>query len=97
MKKKQPKRFKTLPLYIVFWAVLGIMFAGLIITQVDRYNALRAELDRIESDIAREEAIYQDFQSQLIAFDNEAHMEMLARERLGMIRINEIVFRNIAE
>ena len=73
------------------------MFAGLMITHIDRYNVLRAELERIEVDIAAEEAIYQDLNYQILFFDSDARIEQLARERLGMIRNNEIVFRNIAE
>ena len=73
------------------------MFGAMLITQAGRYNQLRADLDRIKDDIAREQSIHQDLNNQLAFFDSDAYIEILARERLGMIKPNEIVFRNIAE
>jgi len=87
----------SLFLFIIFWALILIMFSGLIITQASRYNELRAELDRIQADIDFEKAAYDELYLQLLFFDSDAYIEMLARERFGMIRSNEIVFRNIAE
>ena len=90
------KKF-TLVLYLIFWSVIIVMFSAMLVTQAGQYNALRADLDRISGDVAHEQAIYHDLNNQLLFFDSDAYIEALARERLGMIRPNEIVFRNIAE
>jgi len=73
------------------------MFSALIITQAGQYNELRETLHRIEGEVAAERAIHDDLNRQILFFDSDAYIETLARERLGMIRPNEIVFRNIAE
>ena len=87
----------SLVLYVIFWAMILTMFGAMIITQAGRYNQLRADFARIDGDVARERAIYHDLNNQLLFFDSDTYIETLARERLGMIRPNEIVFRNIAE
>ena len=72
------------------------MFTVLIITQAIRYNELSAELERINADIAAERAMEADLEMRLLFLDSDAIIERIARERLGMVRQNEIVFVNIA-
>ena len=86
----------SLPVYLFFWSLLIAMFFGLIVNQAGTYNELSAELERINADIARELDIYYDLSSQLLFFDNYAHMEMLARN-LGMIRHNQMIIVNVAD
>jgi len=95
--KPRVKNKFTLTLYVIFWALILIMFSGMIVTQAGIYNGLRADLDRISGDVVREQSIASDLEHQLMFFDSDAYIEALARERLGMIRPNEIVFRNMAE
>jgi len=97
IEKPKVKNKISLTLYVIFWALILIMFSGLIITQAGQYNELRTTLNRINEDVARERAIHDDLNHQLQFFDSDAYIESLARERLGMIRPNEIVFRNVAE
>ena len=98
--KKEAKKKRKHPLYsfffISFWVIIAVMFTGLIITQATRYNELRAELSRVNANIAIEQAFIEDLNMQMLFFDSDAHVEQLARERLGMVRQNEIVFVNIA-
>ena len=99
--RETPKRKRKRPLYTFFfaffWALIVIMFTGLIITQATRYNELMAELERVNAQIAAEHAAMEDLEMRLLFFDSDAHVERLARERLGMVRQNEIVFVNIAD
>ena len=99
--RQRPKRKRKRPLYnfffISFWTLIVVMFTGLIITQATRYNELRAELDRVNAQIAAEQAAMEDLEMRLLFFDSDAHIERLARLRLGMVRQNEIVFVNIAD
>jgi cell division protein FtsL len=94
---KKKKSRLVLALYIAFWAAVLIMFGGLFISQMESYNELQAELTRLNAQIAREQAEQERLQLQLNLFDGDAYIEQLARDRLGMVRPNEIVFRNIAE
>ena len=84
-------------MYITCWIAILVMFAALIVTQAGTYNELRTDLNRILDEVAQEQAIYEDYNHQVIFFDSDAYIEALARERLGMVRPDEIVFRNIAE
>jgi cell division protein FtsB len=96
-KKRRIKRKWRLFFYAVFWVFILAVFSGLIITQASHYNTLRSELERINAAIAREAAIFEDLQHQMLFFDSYVYIEELARERLGMVRPNEIVFRNRAD
>ena len=98
---EKPKRKRPRPLYnfffICFWATIVVMFTVLIVTQATRYNELRAELYRIEAEVVAERALEADLEMRLLFLDSDAIIERLARERLGMVRQNEIVFVNIAD
>ena len=98
---EKPKKKRSRPIYnlffITFWGTIVVMFTVLIITQATRYNELRAELDRLEAEIAAERALEADLEMRLLFLDSDAIIERLARERLGMVRQNEIVFLNIAD
>jgi len=95
-KLKKP-RAKLSLLFLVFWlAIIGLSFA-LVVDRAGRYNELRAERDVIETAIELEAERYYDLIRQRDFFDTYAYIERLARERLGMMRPNELMFRNIAE
>lgn len=84
-------------LYISFWAAILIMFISLFFNQMESYNERQTELARMNTNLARERAENERLLFELSLFNSDAHIEQLARERLGMVRPNEIVFRNIAE
>ena len=76
--------------------LIGLSFA-LVVGQAGRYNELRAEADAVEAEIERATARNEELQRQIEFFDVDAYVENLARERLGMLRPNELIFRNVAE
>ena len=98
---EKPKRKRSRPLYnfffLTFWATIVVMFTVLIVTQATRYNELSAELERLNAQIEAERVMEADLEMRLLFLDSEAIIERLARERLGMVRQNEIVFINIAD
>ena len=98
MKESQGKRKRPFYnfLFLTMWVLIIVMFSGLIVTQAINYNELRAELERVEALLAEEEATIADLEMRLMFFDSDAHIERLARERLGMVRQNELIFVNIA-
>jgi len=74
-----------------------VMFAWLFVNQMESYNDLQAQLTRINANIEAERAENYRLTMQLTFFDSDMYVEQLARDRLGMIRPGEIVFRNIAD
>ena len=94
--KKPSNRFTNL-VYFIICLLAAVVFIGYLTQQVGRYNSLRSEHARIEARLAHEQALHADLYYQLSNFCSYAYIERLAREQLGWVRQNEIVFRNIAE
>jgi len=93
---KRQKRRKFSMIYLVIWLVLIGLGGAFFITQITRYNELSATLSQTNANLERERSINQDLYIQREFFDSDAYIERIARERLGMVRPNEIVFRNTA-
>jgi len=55
------------------------------------------QLDRLAAELAREVQAGEDLRYRQAFYASDAYIEQLARERLGFIRQDEIVFQNIAE
>jgi cell division protein FtsB len=93
---QKPENRIVLGMYIVFWAAVLIMFAWHFVSQMENYNELQSELSRINANVSAAAAKQEQLEFELSFFDSDAYLEQLARERLGMARPNEIVFRNTA-
>ena len=89
---KEKRRMSNFLFMLVCLLILGV-FSALIFRQAASYNDLRAESIRIENQIAQYEAAYDAMRYRMAHFDSDAYIEQLARERLGWVRPNEIVFR----
>jgi len=95
-KRKKPIS-KTAYLYIIFLlSIIGLSFV-LVVNQARRYNELRQQVINITYNIDAQTAINEELERQLDFFDSDTYIEKRAREWLGMVRPNEILFRNIAE
>ena len=92
MKKKTKWLF-----YIMFWLLIIVMFGSLFVSQFSIYLGLADELDRLYADKARERQIAADLRYQQAFFESDAYIEYLARERLGLVMPNEIIFVNIGD
>ena len=77
---------------LVCLLIFGV-FSILIYRQAASYNYLRAESIRIDEQLARYQAHYDTLRYRMAHFDSDAYIEQLARERLGWVRPNEIIFR----
>jgi cell division protein DivIC len=96
--KTKPKksRSKISFIFLVFWvAIIGMSFV-LVSNQANRYNQLRAELERLNAEITQMTQNNEALQIQIDFFDSDAYIERRARERLGMVRPNDIIIRNTA-
>jgi len=95
-KKKKSTKLRNILCILICIGILGVFFA-LIASQTARYNALRAQNDNIQSNLAREMAIYEDLRYQMAHFDSATYIEALARERFGWVHPNEIVLRMVTD
>lgn len=96
--KAKPRRRRPVYSFIFmsFWAFLAVLFAAHILNQAGTYNRLQSELAVVLEELDNARATIEDLEMRLLFFDTYAHIERLARERLGMVRHNEIVFVNTA-
>jgi cell division protein FtsB len=73
------------------------MFSGLIIMQLSRLDGYNQQLDRLQAELRAEQQTGADYRYRRAFYGSDAHIEHLARERLGLVRRDEIIFQNIAE
>jgi len=92
---KQPDKKRKLGtfIFVAFCLLVLVAFSALISRQASIYNDLRVVNNRYEAELARQLVIYEDLNYQLAHLDSDAYIERLARERLGWVRPNELVFR----
>lgn len=95
MKRKRKK--SRMYLYIPFWILITGSFAGLIAMQAARYGDYRRELDRLNAEFSHLQQVSEDIRLQQAFIGSDAYIERLAREWLGYVRQDEIIFQNIAE
>ena len=95
--KTNKRRKARMYLYIPFWLLIIGMFAGLIAIQLGSYSEYRRELDRLTAELRQEQRIGENLRYRQAFYESDAYIEQLAREMLGFIRQDEIIFRNVAE
>ena len=92
--KSAPKKRKFSNLmFILFCLLILAAFSALISGQASYYNSLRGDFARYDAELARQRGIYEDLRYQMAHLDSDAYIERLARQRLGWVRPNEIIFR----
>ena len=94
--KKPTNKARNIFFLILCLLILGV-FSRLIVSQAASYNDLRAIYNRIQSELDREVAIYEDLRYQMAHFDSDAYIEALARNRLGWVMPNEIALRKVTD
>lgn len=96
-KKIKKRKLTKSGIFCLIFSMLmvGATFA-FIVRRAGEYNTLRGEHERVQELITAEDRTRQHLEHQIAIFDRYAWIEQVARDRLGMARPNEIVFRNIA-
>jgi len=77
-------------------AALFVAFAGVIYTQLNLYREYAAEANALKAELAKESAVYQRLEREKEQYMSDAYVEKIAREKLGLVRHDEIVFINDA-
>ena len=83
--------------YYGIWILSLVMLLAIFSTFITRYNTLMGELNQLQAELAREQMDYSAMRTQAEYLETDAYIEMLARERLGLVFPNDLVFLNIAE
>jgi cell division protein FtsB len=97
MPQQKKKRSRFLWLYLVVWIFTAAVFSGVVIIQASRYNGYRKLLADTEAALAQEQQTHQDLLDQMVYYESDAYIEELAREQLGYVKPDEIIFQNEAE
>ena len=88
-KKRSFRWMKMLVLVAIF---LGLIRIG---GQIKQFRALQDQEQVLLADLAAVEAVYDEKQEQIALLNEDAYIERLARERLGMILSGEPVVMTI--
>jgi len=95
---EQPKKksfFARSTVFVMQVALLAgfiALFSYAVMKQVAPLREVNAEIALVEADITREDAIREDLSRQADYIGSDAYIEKIARERLRMIKKDEIVY-----
>ena len=73
------------------------MFAGMLVIQARRYDGYSKELEKVRAELAAEREQREALRDQMVYYESDAYVEQLARDQLGFVRPDEIVFINTAD
>lgn len=90
--KRSKVRYDLVLLIIVIVISFAFIKHGL-----DRYDSLRAQENRLAKDISSGEARKKAILSRLKELEDDRHVEMLARRRLGYVKSGEIAYKVITK
>ncbi|MBM6951514.1 septum formation initiator family protein [Anaerotignum lactatifermentans] len=65
--------------------------------QMQEYRALQREAAELEQQIAQEQERALDFEAQKEYYNSDSYIEQIAREKLGLVKSNEILYINRGE
>jgi cell division protein FtsB len=82
-------------IYILLWMCLVGLFGTVAMLQAGQYGGLRDEITRLQIETERAAEAYEALQRQIAFIGSDAYIEQRARE-LGLVKSNQIIFRNIS-
>ena len=93
---KSSPRFATIVACVVTFAVIGGVVWGFI-QQLALAEQIRAEEERLENELAAEQARYKELKTQLEYVSSDEYVEYWARTEAHMVRLGETVVIMITE
>ncbi|MCL2462803.1 MAG: septum formation initiator family protein [Defluviitaleaceae bacterium] len=90
--KKHSRRKLKLVLFIPFWLFLTATFGGVILTQAARREKYITETAQAQQELDKLQAQKQDLQNQVDFNTKDAAIEKAARDQLGLVYPDEIIF-----
>lgn len=93
--EKRDRKKKSCGLWIHLFLVAFCVFvvAG-VYWQYREYRQLKVELADVEQQIADEQQKTLDFQAKKDYYNSDSYIEQIAREKLGLVKSNEILYIN---
>ena len=92
-KKKNKKSKKISGLFLrVFVLVFVVAVAVGIGRQAARYQEVKDETASVAAQVKEEKEKQQDFEARREYYTSDAYIEQIAREQLGMVKSNEILY-----
>lgn len=97
-KKKNKKSKKISGLFLrVFVLVFVVAAAVGIGRQAARYREVKDETASVAAQVKEEKEKQQEFEARREYYTSDAYIEQIAREQLGMVKSNEILYINRGE
>ena len=97
-KKKNKKSKKISGLFLwVFVLVFVVAVAVGIGRQAARYQEVKDETASVAAQVKEEKEKQQEFEARREYYTSDAYIEQIAREQLGMVKSNEILYINRGE
>lgn len=93
VKKAKPRKLDSLFLrvfLIVFVCSVGVG----VFSQYGAYQQVKAERELVMADISKEEEKKLEFENQKEYYNSDSYIEQIAREQLGMVKPNEMLYIN---
>lgn len=92
-KKKQGNRRITLPTVAVFALAAFLLVKG--VMQQPKITANKEEIENLNTEIAQQQKKLDELDELKTMVDSDEYIEKVAREKLGLIKENEIVFIDV--
>ncbi len=92
-KRTKKKKSSTVRFVGIILAVFIVMVAVNVAVQLNTYVKLKAQKDEIEEQIGEEEKKKEDYNNQMEYYSTDEYIEKIAREQLGLVMPDEIVFK----
>lgn len=73
------------------------VFCFVMLNKYKSYKSLDIELEKINKEIEIEQAHSQNLKQQLNSYEDDEYIERVARNQLGMIKSDEIVFEEMKD
>lgn len=89
-KTKRVDRLFIRAFLVVFVGAVGVGMYW----QMQEYRALQKEAAELEQQIAQEQEKALDFEAQKEYYNSDSYIEQIAREQLGLVKSNEILYIN---
>lgn len=91
--KKKSKRALSGKVMAVVLTVFSVFVAVNLIWQLNIYAQLKVDKEKLEAEIAEENKKKQEYTNQMEYYTTDEYIEKIAREQLGLVMPDEIVFK----
>ena len=92
VKKNKKQNNNVMSVILIIAIVFAIWLAYSFITQQVKINSLNKEIKQLEAQISDEEKRSSELEEKMKEIDTPEYIEKIAREELGMVAPDEIIF-----